>query len=114
MARAAWIPAPLAFEVARPELAHAKDSPETRAVESHAPGTRSLEKRARQPALSVRGLYVLARISFIFVGRRSMGTQSKITPATRSLRSRLKWARGRIFINIGGPNGAIRTLCVRG
>ena len=37
-------------------------------------------------------------------------TQSKNTPATRSLRSRLKRVSGCIFINFGGPNGAIRTL----
>jgi len=40
--------------------------------------------------------------------------QSKITPATRSLRSRLKRVRGCIFINFGGLIAAIRTLFVRG
>ena len=39
-----------------------------------------------------------------------MVTQSKITPATHSLRPAVEVGKGCIFMNIGGPNDAIRTL----
>ena len=43
-----------------------------------------------------------------------MGSQSKITPGDPLSSFAVPRVRACIFINFGGPNGAIRALCIRG